>query len=182
MKEPTSSSRWSAFRVVPYLLWLSAGFPCAGFSQFSGDTVQWAARVTLLPGSTSTSDATLELSGAAKDGWHVYAFTQLPGGPTALRVTVDDVKLARLAGAPAGTTPQRIRDRSFGLETQFYTHAFLVELPLRLGEPAANEKEILISVRFQTCNDRECQPPRTVHVLAPIDTRADGSLGEKHTI
>jgi hypothetical protein len=180
MKEPTP--RESAYRVVPYLLWLSVGFPCAGLSQSSVDTVQWAARVTLPPGSATAGDATLELSGAVKDGWHVYAFTQLPGGPTALRVTVDDDKLARLAGAPAGTAPEKIRDRSFGLETQFYTHAFLVELPLRLGAHAANEKEVPISVRFQTCNDRECQPPRTVHVVAPIDTQGDRSLGDKHTI
>jgi hypothetical protein len=28
---------------------------------------------------------------------------------------------------------------------------------------------IPVSVRFQTCSDRECQPPRTVHLAVPID-------------
>jgi thiol:disulfide interchange protein DsbD len=190
MKELTSSLSGEVCRVLHYVprlrahrpgvlrlsaLWLIVGFPCAGFSQSSDDTVRWSARVTRAPATVGANDATLELSGSAKEGWHVYAFSQLPGGPTALRVTVDDDKFARISGAPAGTPPATIHDPSFGLETHFYTHAFLVQLPLRLEAHAADEKQVPISVRFQTCNDRECQPPRTIQLAAPVDTRADRS-------
>ena len=92
-------------------------------SPASQTTVQWTATLTSAGGLRAGSAAVLELSGQIQEGWHVYALTQPEGGPTALRVTVDDNQTAQAAGEPSGTTPQKKRDRSFGLETRFYTHS-----------------------------------------------------------
>jgi hypothetical protein len=125
-------------------------------------TVKWTA--------TLVAQSTLELSGAIDDGWHVYALTQPPGGPTALRITVDDNEVAQAVGAPSGTVPQKRRDPSFGLETRFYTHSFTIRLPLQLKQPAAAGQQLIpVSVRFQTCSDRECQPPTTIHLSVALD-------------
>lgn len=123
--------------------------------------VQWAASLS--------SPTTLELSGTIKDGWHVYALTQPAGGPTALRVTVDDNEVALAAGAPSGSPPHKHHDPSFGLETRFYTHAFTIRVPVQLKQQTGTgQQTIPVSVRFQSCSDRECQPPTTIHLVVPV--------------
>ena len=143
-------------------------------AQTPGPTVQWAAALAD-PGSAKQGSTTaLELSGQILDGWHVYALTQPAGGPTALRVTLDDNAIVEAAGDPSGSTPQKKHDPSFGLETRFYTHSFTVRLPVQLKQqPASGRQLIPVSVRFQTCSDRECQPPTTIHLSVPIDVLPD---------
>jgi hypothetical protein len=143
---------------------------CAAHAQSEDDRVQWAAALNS-PAALKGGDATtLELSGTIKDGWHVYALTEPPGGPTALRVTVVDNQVALVAGIPSGTSPHKRHDPSFNLETKFYTHAFTIHVPVRLKQQSATgRQDIPVSVRFQTCSDRECQPPTTIHLLVPVD-------------
>ncbi len=132
------------------------------------ETVSWtvaAPAQAVKPGSR----ATLTLKGAVEEGWHVYALKQLPNGPTPLRVTLDQNAVASANGAPAGSPATKIHDQGFNLDTQFYSHAFTVTLPVRVSaHPAAGTQSIPVSVRFQTCNDRVCQPPKTVHLTAAI--------------
>ena len=89
--------------------------------------VQWAAALSSAGAIKGGDAATVQVSGTIKDGWHVYALSQPAGGPTALRVTVDDNQVALATGAPSGTPPQKRHDPSFGLETKFYTHAFTIQ-------------------------------------------------------
>ena len=132
--------------------------------------VQWAATLSS-PGAIKGGDAaTLELSGTIKEGWHVYALTQPAGGPTALRVTVDDNQVALATGTPSGTPPRKRHDPSFGLETKFYTQAFTIRVPVQLKQqPGTGRQTIPVSVRFQSCSDRECQPPTTIHLVVPVE-------------
>jgi len=123
----------------------------------SEQTVQWTAAVIRPTAARNGDEASLELSAQVLEGWHVYAPTQVSGGPTALRVTIDQNDFAQVAGAPTSTKPHRRHDPSFDLETQIYTHSFAVHLPLRLLEAQATGiREIPVSVRFQSCSDREC--------------------------
>lgn len=155
---------------VPLALLLGCGLSGMGTAQVPFRTVQWSATVISTPAVKGGGEATVELSAAVLDGWHVYALTQPPGGPTALRVAVEDNPIARASGAPSGTAPEKKYDPSFDLETQFYAHSFTLYLPVRLKEhPAAGWQQIPLSVRFQTCNGRECQPPTTVHLSASIE-------------
>ena len=129
-------------------------------------TVQWTAALTRLSAAGRDDEASLELSAQVLEGWHVYAPTQAPGGPTALRVTIDQNDFARIAGALTGTKPRRRHDPSFDLETQIYTHSFAVHVPLRLLDAQGTERsEIQVSVHYQSCSDQECLPPRTVRHL-----------------
>jgi hypothetical protein len=145
-----------------------------GSNPTPGQTVQWSAALTAAGGVKHGSETTLELSGEIEDGWHVYAITEPAGGPTALRVTLDENEVAQVTGAPSGTTPRKRHDPSFGLETQFYTHAFTVRVPVQVKQqPAAGRQLLPVSVRFQTCSDRECQPPTTIHLVVPIEVLPD---------
>jgi hypothetical protein len=137
-------------------------------------TVQWAATLSAAGGVKQGSETTLELSGEILDGWHVYAITEPAGGPTALRVTLDENEVAQVAGHPSGTAPRKRHDPSFGLVTQFYTHSFTVRVPVQVKQqPAAGRQLLPVSVRFQTCSDRECQPPTTIHLVVPVEVLPD---------
>ena len=147
-----------------------------GFAQAPGtnsspdQTVHWAATLAGTGGVKQGGETTLELSGAIEDGWHVYALTEPAGGPTALRVSLDENEVAEVAGAASGTAPRKRRDPSFGVLTQFYTHSFTVRVPVQVKQqPATGRRSIPVSVRFQTCSDRECQPPTTIHLVVPIE-------------
>jgi hypothetical protein len=140
-----------------------------------GDTVSWAVSAQGADSVKQGSRLTLTLHGAVQDGWHVYALKQPPGGPTPLRVTLDASDVAMAAGAPAGSLPTKIHDPAFDLDTQFYAHAFTLTAPVRVGAHLAAGRQLIpVSVRFQTCNGLICQPPKTVHLSASINVRADG--------
>jgi hypothetical protein len=134
------------------------------------EVVRWTASVTSSAAITRGSAATLDLSGAIEDGWHVYALEQHAGGPTPLRITLDANSVISVAGPTSGTVPETVHDSHFGFETHLYTHPFVVHLPLRVGgELAAGRQLIPVSVRFQACSERECLLPRTVHLSVPVD-------------
>lgn len=115
----------------------------------------------------------LQIIGDVPVGWHVYALTEPPGGPTALRVKVDaDHTVASSIGDASGPKPQKRHDRSFDLDTQTYSGRFAVEVPLRIREDLSVGLHTLpVSVRFQSCSDAECRPPRTVALTADIAIR-----------
>ncbi|HEY5083297.1 MAG TPA: protein-disulfide reductase DsbD N-terminal domain-containing protein [Rhizomicrobium sp.] len=132
-------------------------------------TVNWT--VTADPADTvkQGGKVTLTLHGEIADGWHVYSLKQLPNGPTPLRVTLDQNEVAIANGAPVGSPAIKIHDQGFNLDTQFYSHAFTVALPVQVATHSAEgAQHIPVSVRFQTCNDRVCQPPKTVHLTAAV--------------
>jgi hypothetical protein len=148
---------------------LAAAVPDVGLAQAEEPTVDWVTSWTAGTDAKAGARGTLELSGSVQDGWHVYALNQRPGGPTALRVTIEDNPVATLAGTPSGTQPERRQDPSFGLETQFYSHSFALHVPVALKPGvAAGGQGIPVNVRFQMCSARECRPPKTVHLSVPV--------------
>lgn len=137
------------------------------------DTVSWSAQMAPNGVATPASTLMLTLRAQVRDGWHVYALKQLPDGPTPLLVILDPNKIAAASGGPTGSAPTKIHDPAFGLETQFYSRAFTVSLPLRVAaRPAPGPQQIPVSVRFQTCNGQICQPPKLVHLSVPVTVAA----------
>jgi cytochrome c biogenesis DsbD-like protein len=112
--------------------------------------------------------AALTLRGSVVPGWHVYALKQAPEGPTPLLISVAANDVAKPDGAPAGSTPTKIHDPAFNLETQFYSGAFTVTVPVRFKPHAGGQQVIPVDVRFQTCNGKVCEPPKTVRLTAPV--------------
>jgi hypothetical protein len=157
--------------VASMLLGLPLQVALAQPSAAQGDTVTWTVQSSDV---AKNGKVTLMLNGAVRKGWHVYSLKQLPEGPTPLLVTLDQNDVAKVDGALAGSAPTKIHDPAFGLDTQFYESAFSLKVPVRLGSHVAGQQSIPLSVRFQTCNGRVCQPPKTVHLSASINLPAGG--------
>jgi DsbC/DsbD-like thiol-disulfide interchange protein len=158
------------FRRFHIAILCSIGVCGISAAQVADPTVKWAASWTEKQAVARGSVTTLELSAEVQQGWHVYALSQPPGGPVPLLVTLDDNQVVRLAGTPSGTAPEELHDPRFDLDTRFYTHSFTVRVPVRVNQQAGAGRQLIpVNVRFQTCSDRECQPPKTVHLSVPVD-------------
>lgn len=169
------SSSISLPQMLRVLLLLAPGLCATALADGPPDVVRWTVTVAAEGGIKQGGNATLEVSGVVDGGWHVYALMQQPGGPTPLRVALETNDVAAVAGPVAGSAAEKAFSQSFGLTTEFYSHAFSVRLPVRLsGQLAAGRQQIPLSVRFQACSDRECLLPRTLHLAAPIDVPAGG--------
>lgn len=140
--------------------------------QAAPDTVQW--HVAVAPAATvhAGQRTAIELTGQILTGWHVYGLKQHADGPTELRFKVDDNQVAQQLGAPTGTeTIQRV-DPGFGFEIQYYTDSLKLSLPIAVKPQASTGKQqIPVSVRFQSCSERICLPPATVHLLVDVDVQ-----------
>jgi DsbC/DsbD-like thiol-disulfide interchange protein len=148
------------------------GLCLCGMSAAQGpiQPVQWSsAAVPKAPVKPGTKIA-IELSAEVQEGWHVYGLTQVSGGPTPLRVLLDENGTVQTAGAASGAAPVKKHDSSFNLDTELYIHSFSLHLPVQVKRNASTGKQsIPVSVRFQACSDRICLPPRTVHLTVPIE-------------
>jgi thiol:disulfide interchange protein DsbD len=71
-----------------------------------------------------------------------------------------------LSGAITGSKPTKHHDASFNLDTEYFTDAFLLNVPVKAT--ANGSGEVPIAVRFQMCSDTICMPPRTVHLVAKV--------------
>ena len=146
--------------------------PAAAVDQadnLSAETVSW----TATPAEAKAGGKlVLTLNGSVTQGWHIYSLQQLPLGPNPLRVTVDSKDLASVDGTPSESKAIKARDAAFGFETQYFDKAFTVSLPVRLAKSVSpGEQIIAVSVRFQTCNGRVCQPPKSVHLSVPVTVK-----------
>ena len=88
-------------------------------------------------------------------------------------MTLEANGVASADGAVAGSPAKTFHDPAFDLDTQFYANAFTLTVPVRLKpQSPAGAQTIPVSVRFQTCNGRICQPPKTVHLSATVNLQA----------
>jgi len=138
-------------------------------AQTSVQPVTWAASANAETAAKPAELLKLNLEAQVAEGWHVYGLHQVDGGPTPLRITVDEQSAVQTAGTPTGTPPVRKRDPSFGLDTELYLHSFGLQIPVQVKpHTAPGSQQIAVNVRFQACNDHVCLPPKTVHLTVPV--------------
>ncbi|MGI8469468.1 MAG: protein-disulfide reductase DsbD N-terminal domain-containing protein [Pyrinomonadaceae bacterium] len=104
------------------------------------------------------------LSAEIEKGWHLYALEKIEGGPIPTRISVPEDSPFEL-GKIEPPKPIEVDDSAFGITTKFYEEAVKFDLPVKvLDSFERNISELKIKVRFQTCNNEMCLPPKTVIV------------------
>jgi thiol:disulfide interchange protein DsbD len=112
-----------------------------------------------------TFDAVVSLT--LEPGWKVYSLTQKSGGPMALVITVPDKQIFAAAGTPTGPAPHIAFDPNFGFDTEVYEKTADFRVPVRVAPNATIAGQALrLLVRYQTCNDRMCLPPKEIELTA----------------
>jgi hypothetical protein len=70
--------------------------------------------------------------------------------------------------------PEEKHDPSFDLDTRFYRHTFALQVPIAVRPRAqAGAQLIPVNVRFQSCSERVCLPPKTVRLSVPVTVLPD---------
>jgi len=135
------------------------------------NNVKWS--LSLDPAAAAPGSVVLaRLEGQIDPGWHVYSMTSAGAIPTTIQVAANAaVEKVRVFQAP----PKKAYDPNFQLDTETYegSAVFLLELQLK-RDAAAGASEVSAEVRYQTCNDKVCIPPRrrTVSATLMIDPAA----------
>lgn len=123
----------------------------------AAERVKWTA--TLPAGTAPNSQATVTLKAEIEKGWHLYSQTELKGGPTP--TTFEGVEPLKVLGKAKTSEFLRKRDENFGMEVEYFSDSATFEVPVQLGSDPTKDK---VSVRYQVCNDRTCELPKTVEV------------------
>jgi DsbC/DsbD-like thiol-disulfide interchange protein len=140
----------------------------------NGATVAWSAPLIIAASGRKGQRVALIVQGAVREGWHVYALRQQPNGPTPLKVTLEANPVVTADGSPVGSPATIAHDPAFNLDTPYYSRSFKVKLPVRLASNMpVSHQSIPVSVRFQTCNGQTCEPPKTIHLSAPVEIGSD---------
>jgi thiol:disulfide interchange protein len=137
------------------------------------DPVQWTLTSDVTkapPGST----VPLRLTAKLEPGWHLYSLTTPPGGPIPTTAALaDSASIEKVVLYQP--KPERKLDPNFGVDTEtfFNEAAFWVTAELK-KDASAGAVELEAQVRYQTCDDRRCLPPRkkTAHFTLNVDGSA----------
>jgi Disulphide bond corrector protein DsbC len=144
-----------------------------GHSQLPTDIVQWRVDEDSSHSVHRGAISALRVDAHIKEGWHVYGSAQLEGGPTPLKASLEENPIASLSGKIDGSEPLKLHDTSFNLETTAYKTDFFLTIPVRLKSDApSGVGAIPVSIRYQSCSDRTCMPPKTIHLRIPVSVVA----------
>lgn len=151
--------------ILGTLLILLASLTAAD-GQRPSDIVKWSAHLT----KSTTTSASVALSATIQSGWHVYALSQPPGGPTPLRITIPVGAPFALHAPVSEAKVTRHEDPTFKMETVYYLDAINLVVEVNREGTLATQS-VPVDVRFQACNDRLCLPPFTAHLTADAANR-----------
>ncbi len=109
------------------------------------------------PGST----VTLKLTAKLDPGWHLYSLTPTPDNiPIPTTVNFGEAPAVESFAIYQPKAEKKF-DPSFGHETETFLNEAVLLVPVHLKNDApAGELPLTAQVRYQTCNDKLCKPPK----------------------
>ena len=146
---------------------LFASWPWLPLFAAAEDPVQWTLAFdskAAAPG----SHVLAKFTGTIQPHWHVYSMTTPPGGPNPTTSSIADNP------AVAGfkiyqSKPVRKLDPSFGIDTETFSEQYVLLFDIELKkDAAAGPADITANVRYQSCNDTICLPPKKKSAMASI--------------
>ncbi len=159
----------SLLRFVPSFL------ACAALAAAAApDPIQWTLALdahSAPPGAKVTG----RLTAVMEPGWHLYSPTTPPGGPnpTTLALAPDSAIASVRFFQPK---PDRKFDPNFQLDTETFENqvTFVVEAGLA-GTAPAGVLKLVAQVRYQSCTDKICLPPKKKTAEAAITVAASAA-------
>jgi thiol:disulfide interchange protein len=142
-------------------------FTLASIAGAAEDPVQWTLAFDA-KAAPPGSHVLAKFTGTIQPRWHVYSMTTPPGGPNPTTASIADNP------AVAGfkiyqSKPVRKLDPSFGIDTETFSDQFVLLFDIELKkDAAARPANITANVRYQTCNDTICLPPKRKSAMAAI--------------
>ena len=120
------------------------------------------------PGRTFTA----KLLARVDSGWHLYALEQDEGGPIPIEISLAGQSYLSL-GTIRASKPIQLLDPNINKRDNLYTEKAEFSLPLTVAaEATPGPQHAALHVRYQSCNETMCLPPRSVTVDVAVSVKA----------
>lgn len=119
------------------------------------DPVTWTAS------SLKPSFGRVTLRAKIDKGWHIYALSQVSGGPVRTTITVPGGQSFALKSEPTQSKPLSKFDENFQLRVEMFEDSAMFTIPVKRVASRSKTRAITVNVNYQACNARVCLPART---------------------
>jgi thiol-disulfide isomerase/thioredoxin len=121
----------------------------------------------------------LELSAQIDRGWHLYSTERVEGGPIPTRILLATGQPLEISGEIDSPAPQSSYDPNFQLNTESYDGSvgFLIPVKVLAGAPS-DLKKVRVQVRYQTCSQTTCLPPKVLELETSIQLTSANDNGQ----
>ncbi len=101
------------------------------------------------------------------EGWHIYALSNPPGGPTPTTIKMNPANAAVAGLKLYQPKPETKFDQNFQVNVEAFEKQVTLLVAVELAKDApAGALEIPLQVRYQACTDKECLPKKAPLTLA----------------
>lgn len=126
------------------------------------------------PSVTPGGSFTVQVTARIDKTWHLYSLDQEPGGPLPTRIKLPAEQPFEMAGDIESPTPRVTFDKNFNLNTEFYEGEVTFVLPVKvLATTPPGHQKLSVQVRYQSCNDTLCLPPKLVKLEVEMTIKAE---------
>ena len=141
--------------------------PKPAVAQTAKQPVTWSGPATAVTAAAG-SKASVSIAANIAAGWHIYALTQAPGGPTPLEITMPASQPFKLSGAIAQSKPEVKFDAGFGMNVDLLTGRAEFAVPVTVSKTPPGKQSLVVEARYQACNANLCLPARTDRIEVPV--------------
>ena len=147
---------------IVFLCLLFLGLALTAQSQLQDDNVTWRLSVKM----TSPTEGNVVLKANIEPGWHLYGTQPVENGPVPTAFDFSDSEGVVFCGDfTPSVEPDMSFDENFGTEVGQWHGKVTFILPFTLTGSKEDVK-IKGKIRFMSCNDINCTPPRTISLSA----------------
>jgi len=132
-------------------------FICQGFSASSQEPVQWNFSTKRIDEKTFE----MHLTGTITSPWHIYSQFTPTGGPVATQISFSNNPIIAMIDKvrEIGSLEQH-HEPLFGVDVKQFSG--IVDF-VQVVQLKANVKtSVTGTIKYMTCNDKECLPPKTI--------------------
>lgn len=101
-----------------------------------------------------------------EEPWHLYSVLIEGDGPIPTSFSIKSAG-AKMAGAVQESKAVRSFDPNFNIEVGWHSEQATFVVPVVFTQP--DSRELTIAVRYMACDDKSCQPPRTIMLTAAVE-------------
>ena len=115
-------------------------------------------------------------------GYHLYAVSQAPGGPTPTGITLPEgqpftLRWPHISSWPA---PVKVFAPEFGMEIEYHVGKVIFDFyVLTAADAVPGAHEVVVEIHYQLCDEQTCLVPETKQLRVPIEVIAGEAEAEK---
>ncbi|MBF0288796.1 MAG: thioredoxin family protein [SAR324 cluster bacterium] len=125
------------------------------------------------------------VKGELEPGWHIYSLVPAKDefAPPPTKLTFKEAKNLEALGPFYETNPITANDPVIGMELNYHNNLVYFYQNLKLVDTAPIDQPVAIqvSIKYQTCSDKICLPPKT-EILSTSFTPGSGGTRTEYTI